>query len=95
MNHCKTCIHWTSAEDCKEYTAVDMCRLRCPSTGSYIRYEEHSEFEVRVCAHPGQTKFERPVTKNGFGLTDASTYLAILVTAEEFGCVLHEEEKKR
>lgn len=47
-------------------------------------------FEVRICQHPAQTMFEAPIEPNGFGVTDGSEYMAVLATAEEFGCVRHE-----
>lgn len=49
-------------------------------------------FEVRICEHPAQTFCERPVEKNGFGVADGSEYMAVLATAEDFGCVRHEEK---
>lgn len=47
-------------------------------------------FMVRLCRHPQQTFAEAPVRDDGFGLSDASEYYAVLATAENFGCVLHE-----
>ena len=47
-------------------------------------------FEVRICRQPTQTLAEAPIERNGFGLTDASQYYAVLATAEDFGCVRHE-----
>lgn len=47
-------------------------------------------YEVRMCRQPTQTFCETPVERNGFGLTDGSTYYAALATAEDFGCVRHE-----
>ena len=48
-------------------------------------------FEVRLCGHPSQTFCEAPVERDGFGLADGSEYMAVLATAEDFGCVRHEK----
>ncbi len=88
MNHCKTCVHWR-APDPRDHTERNMCTPRDPDT-----YEPMVRgFEVRVCKHPAQTFSEAPIERNGFGLADASMYFAVLVTAEEFGCVRHESEE--
>lgn len=48
-------------------------------------------FETRICKHSLQANFEAPVAADTFALTDASQFFACLATAENFGCVLHEE----
>lgn len=86
MNTCKTCAHWKEPTEEDSYHCSDMCKPKDPET-----YEPMNRgFEVRLCKMPTQTFAEAPVERNGFGLTDASTYLAILATAEDFGCVRHE-----
>lgn len=87
---CKTCAHWRLGENTESYLGMDMCRPRDPGT-----YEPMVRgFDVRICKQPTQTFAETPVERNGFGLTDASQYYAVLVTAEDFGCVRHEAKDK-
>ena len=87
MNTCKTCQHWMLAsEDHDGSYEVQMTAPIDPDT-----YEPMvMEFEVRICEHPAKTLFERPVERNGFGLSDGSQYWVMLATAEDFGCVRHE-----
>jgi len=86
MNTCKTCKHWKEPEDKDNARADDLCTPRDPDT-----YEPMDRgFKVRICRMPTQTFCEAPVERNGFGLTDGSTYFAALATAEDFGCVRHE-----
>jgi hypothetical protein len=85
MKTCKTCVHWT-APDANDYDEV--CRPTDPDT-----YEPMVRgFETRYCRQPTQTFCEAPVERNGFGLKDGSTYAAEMFTAEDFGCVRHEEQ---
>jgi hypothetical protein len=84
MNTCKTCKHWTEPGDWG--TKRQMCTPLDPDT-----YKPMDRgFEVRICEHPEQTFCEAPVTANGFGVADGSTYLAMLATGQDFGCVRHE-----
>ena len=93
MNLCKTCVFWKfSAED--EYEPGDqVARPRHPVT-----FEPQSEeqtntdhgYVVRYCKHPKILFYERPEI-DGAAVVDGSEYHAALLTAEAFGCVLHEE----
>lgn len=84
--NCKTCKHWTT-NDAGPYIATEIFTPTDPDT-----YEPmQMPFEVRECRHPSQTFCERPVEPNGFGVADGSGYMAMLVTAEDFGCVRYEE----
>lgn len=47
-------------------------------------------FEVRTCGHPKLLFCERPLERDGFAVADGSEYMAVLYTAEGFGCVRHE-----
>lgn len=79
-NTCKTCKYWTD----DEYN--NMCNPVDPDD-----YEPMDRgFKCKICKMPTQTFCESPVENNGFGLADGSLYYAILVTAEDFGCVRHE-----
>jgi len=86
MNICKTCRYWIAPTDTDSYHAQDLCSPVDPDTYEPMKME----YEVRLCKMPTQTFAEFPVERNGFGLTDASEYYAVLVTAEDFGCVRHE-----
>ncbi len=85
MNHptCKTCQHWQQHENWDE---TALCAPRDPDT----REPMNLGFEVRICRHPSQAFHCAPVDRRSFALADASTYYAVLATAEDFGCVLHE-----
>lgn len=86
MNTCKTCKHWTAPADDDNHYAVSICGPIDPDT-----YEPMNRgFETRLCRHPAQARFEAPVERNGFAITDGSQYFAALATAEDFGCVRHE-----
>lgn len=92
MSTCKTCKHWRypDAQDPGGYGWYgydQLCRPIDPDTHEPMR----RDFEVRLCRNPAQTFCESPVERNGFGLADGSEYRAVLATAEEFGCVRHEE----
>ena len=69
------------------YRLSDICKPVDPD--SYKPMDRG--FEVRICNQPTQAFCESPVERNGFALTDGSTYMAAMATAEEFGCVRHEE----
>lgn len=87
MNTCKTCKHWTVDND-HPGSHDNIINPRDPDTLEPMA----TGFEVRECAHPAKTFYERPVERNGFGLCDGSEYFAALYTAEDFGCVRHETE---
>lgn len=86
MNTCKTCKHWQDPED-DDYYADRLCKPLDPEN-DYKPMERG--FGCKVCKMPTQTFAEAPVERNGFGMVDASRYYAVLVTAEDFGCVRHE-----
>lgn len=83
---CKTCRHWVAAESGFNPIERDICSPVDPDTFEPMLMP----FEVRRCAHPEKTFHERPVSRDGFGLADASEYMAELYTGEDFGCVRHE-----
>ena len=85
MQRCKTCKHWLV--DHKDHNEESVTGYNDP-----ISFEPVTPpFEVRICKHPAQRFCERPVEANGFAVADGSTYFAALATAEDFGCVRHEE----
>jgi hypothetical protein len=87
MELCKTCKHWgLDADSDDEWQAGPYCKPIDPDT--YKPME--TRFTVRRCKNPALTFCERPVERNGFGVADGSTFMAVLVTAEDFGCVRHE-----
>lgn len=88
MDTCKTCKHWIAPDDNADWSEARMCGQFDPDTHKIME----CGFEVRICRHPAQTRFEAPFERNGFGLTDGEDYMAALATAEDFGCVRHEKE---
>lgn len=56
-------------------------------TTDYNFNYKSKEFEVRVCHLPTQSFCKPPKERNGFGVADAEEYCAMLLTAEDFGCV--------
>ena len=90
MNTCKTCTHWQKPG--KDYHAHSLCEPLDPENNFQPMQRG---FECRVCKMPTQTFAEAPVERNGFGMVDGSEYYAVLVTAEDFGCVRHEEQPDR
>ena len=86
MTTCKTCKHWT-AKAPKSFAAKEIFTPTDPD----IYKPMQMPFEVRECKHPRMTFCERPVEPNGFGVADGSEYMAMLITAEDFGCVRYEE----
>lgn len=83
MKTCKTCKWWKVEGDHEER----WCDPHDYPSGARLLEGQH---EVRVCHHDKQTFCETPMEKNGFGVADGSTYIALLITAEDFGCVRHE-----
>ncbi len=81
---CKTCAHWKSSE--REWEEIE----HPVDPDTYERME--TTFDVRRCDHPKLLFCERPLEPNGFAVADGSEYMAILYTAEDFGCVRHESE---
>ena len=82
MNNCKTCKWW-----------IDKNNEYCHPTDEDTYKEKEMPFEVQQCKHPKLLFFERPVEINGFTVADGSGYFAALYTAENFGCILHEESE--
>lgn len=83
MNTCKTCKHWTEG-------ARHWDEILHPIDGDTLEPME-TTFEVRMCKHPQLLFCERPLERTTFAVADGSQYMANLYTAEEFGCLLHEE----
>lgn len=83
MSRCKTCAHWTVDPDRLNW----ITNPEDPDTFEPMELE----FEVRRCTHPRLLFCERPLGSDGFAVADGSVYFAALLTAEDFGCVLHEE----
>ena len=86
MKTCDTCKHWHIDPD----AFVCVKSYYAPMDPDTFRPME-MPFEVRECMHPAKTFCERPVEPNGFGVADGSTFMAIFLTGEKFGCVRHED----
>ena len=81
---CKTCLYWIAPKE-REYDAYHLCNPTDPDTYQPMQ----RGFEVRACKMPTQTFCETPIERDSFALADASNYFAVIVTAEDFGCVKH------
>lgn len=81
---CKTCKHWQKDS---ENTHGSITRPVDPDTWKPMVMP----FEVRMCSSPAILFHERPVESNGACVADGSAYMAVLFTAEDFGCVRHEQ----
>ena len=88
--NCKTCKHWHNKAPDRSgwFEHQDIINPVDPDTMD----EMDMPFEVRHCSNPKLLFCERPVEANGFAVADGSTYMANLMTAEGFGCVLHETD---
>ena len=90
---CKTCVHWKA--DKEAYERGDSLVLpyhpgtyeRCRTEEEVVKIFGHA---VRYCKNPKVVFFQRP-EHNAAAVVDGSEYMACLLTAEDFGCVLHEE----
>lgn len=87
---CATCRHWVEQDD--RYEVVRLGRN--PESGwAMCETEEDSTkvfgYRVRHCTNPKIVFYQRP-DENGAAVVDGSQYQAALLTAERFGCVLHE-----
>lgn len=88
MKLCKTCKHWQFDPESDDAWQV---KSYCAPLDQDTYVPMPMPFVVRECTHPAKTFCERPVEANGFGVADGSTYMAVLVTGEDFGCVRHED----
>lgn len=83
MKRCATCRHWKKPADRGQWITDP----HDPDTFEPMQIE----FEVRECTHPKLEFCERPLERDGFAVADGSEYFAALFTAEDFGCVRHED----
>lgn len=89
MQTCKTCKHWQQDKrrDCT------ICFPYHPGTLDQLEDEDAVValfgHRVRECKHPKVLFYQRPEI-DGAAVVDGSEYAASLLTAEQFGCVLHE-----
>ena len=77
---CKTCAHWKTEQERSNY------ELEMRDADFNVI---PADFEVRYCKDPKLMKFERPLEKDQASVADGSTYRAVLITAEDFGCNHH------
>ncbi len=90
MNTCQTCRHWQMDE-----TRYNTIVLPYKPDDSYDQCETEDEaqkqrgYRVRYCKSPDIVFYQQP-SRNGAAVCDGSNYHAELLTAEDFGCVLHE-----
>lgn len=95
MNHCKTCKWWEETKQ-DEYRngGHELIFPYRPDTQRRVQSEKEESLVyghlIRYCGNPKILFYQRP-TIDGAAVVDGSEYAAALITAEEFGCVLHEE----
>jgi hypothetical protein len=80
---CKKCKHWKNNDRDSRFT-----NPKDIDTDEDMKFE----FTVKRCSNPKLLFCERPLESNGFSVRDGSDYFAALYTAENFGCVLMEED---
>lgn len=91
MEQCKTCKHWKINDG----RSNNLIFPHLPP--DYNRVKDEAEetkvygYRLRHCTHPKILFYQRPAI-DGAAVMDGSEYHAELLTAEEFGCVLHEKE---
>lgn len=89
LGRCVTCKWWQEEED--RYNTV----VNPPDPITYDQLETEDEIRakwghaVRHCKNPKILFYQRPEI-NAAAVVDGSNYHAALLTAEQFGCVLHE-----
>jgi hypothetical protein len=94
---CATCRHWQEHED--EQRSWDLI-LYPYHPGTHRPTQTESEaakvfgYRVRYCRHPKIEFWQRPQV-DGACVVDGSEYRAELITGEQFGCVLHEQEESK
>lgn len=101
MKNCKTCrwwgVRWEPLVGDREGPNADMFDPESYHGGIVNptdpdTYEPMKmPFAVKMCGCPKLFFHERPVESCGACVADGSTYMANLLTAEDFGCVNHEE----
>lgn len=93
MERCKTCKWWQLGEG--RYDSLmfplDPATYRRPESEDEVKAKYG--FLVRNCEHPKVVFYERP-QHDGATVCDGSEYDAHLLTAEDFGCVLHEPSEQ-
>lgn len=89
--NCKTCKWWSVKED-DQYD--ELIRPLDDDYNPFTDEQIHLLYGhlVKRCHHPKLLFYERPV-KDGFAVCDGSKYRGTLITSEEFGCILHEQEE--
>lgn len=93
MKHCLTCKYWQNSKSAVRYGSI----TNPPDPATYVECKTEEEtkkkwgFLVRCCEHPKVVFYERPEI-NGAAVVDGSNFSATLLTAEGFGCVLHEDK---
>lgn len=83
MGTCKSCKWWVKVDG---WLNDDIC---CPVDPDTFMPME-MPWEVRYCTCPRIRFYERPIEPNEAAVVDGSGFKANLLTASEFGCVLHE-----
>ena len=95
-NRCNTCKYWVKTKDNNSYRGDDIISPRDPESYEQEEGEEAIAAKwghtVRFCGHPKLEFSQRPES-NAMAVIDGSEYWAALLTGEDFGCILHIQEK--
>ena len=95
MNCCATCRYWQEDEERRYHSVINP-----PDPVTYEQCKTEEEIaakwghRVRYCAHPKILFYQRPEI-DAAAVVDGSEYDASLLTAEQFGCVLHESTSEK
>lgn len=88
MSTCKSCKHWTIKSDVSRIVfPPHPVTFKHPADEAQV--VQTYGYRVRYCLHPKILFYQRP-ERDGAAVVDGSQYHAALLTAEDFGCVLHE-----
>lgn len=90
MNKCKDCKWWGVVDRKQEISGhFDIVAPYDPDTYKPMDLP----FKVQYCLCPKVLFCERPLESDGACVADGSGYMAALLTAEDFGCVLFEPKE--
>jgi hypothetical protein len=85
--NCRTCKHWKAPE----HNAIDYPLERYEDPDNFESAPRDDQHQHRLCrAVKRVDRYDEPKPTPKAFTQDASGYMALLWTAPDFGCVLHE-----
>ena len=91
MDTCKNCQYWLFPSE-EEFGSHPIIQPYDDVHDELVETEEmgikYRGFRVRYCKHPKVVFYQTP-DRDGAVVVDGSQYKAALITAEDFGCILH------